>query len=196
MLSACDKGDNSSVKIGDQIWMVKNLNVDKFRNGDPIPEAKTDDEWIKAGEDNQPAWCYYKNDSTNGADLGKLYNWYAVNDKRGLSPAGWHIPSDTEWKTLIDYLGGEEIAGREMKSRKGWELDDNSPNSSGFTGLPGSWRSPWGEFAFSGTDACWWSTTECDTNNAFDRSLTAFFTFVQTDSTSKACGLSVRCIKD
>lgn len=71
------------VKIGDQIWMTRNLNVDKFCNGDPIPETKTNEEWIKAGENGKPAWCYYDNDPANGEKYGKLYNWYAVNDPRG-----------------------------------------------------------------------------------------------------------------
>jgi len=72
-----------TVTIGNQVWMTKNLNVDKFRNGDPIPHARTDEEWKKAGENEEPAWCYYESDTRNGEKFGKLYNWYAVNDKRG-----------------------------------------------------------------------------------------------------------------
>ena len=100
------------VTIGNQIWMTKNLNVDKFRNGDPILEAKTDEEWQKAGEKKQPAWCYYDNDPKNGEQYGKLYNWYAVNDPRGLAPEGYHVPTDAEWTQLSDYLGGEDVAGK------------------------------------------------------------------------------------
>ncbi len=85
-------------------WSKKNLNVSKFRNGDNIPEAKTNEEWNKAGENKQPAWCYYNNDSLNGAKYGKLYNWYAVNDSRGLAPLGWHIPSDVEWSIVQDWI--------------------------------------------------------------------------------------------
>ena len=84
----------SSVKIGSQVWATENLNVDRFRNGDPIPQAKTAEEWQNAGNNQQPAWCYYNNDPKNGESYGKLYNWYAVNDRRGLAPQGWHIPSD------------------------------------------------------------------------------------------------------
>jgi uncharacterized protein (TIGR02145 family) len=106
------------VNIGTQVWMTKNLDVSTFRNGDPIPQAKSDEEWEKAGENNQPAWCYYKNDQANDAKYGKLYNWYAVIDSRGLAPVGFHIPSDAEWTNLVDFLGSD--AGTKMKSKSGW----------------------------------------------------------------------------
>ena len=83
-------------------------------------EAKTNEEWNQANENKQPAWCYYENDPKNGAKYGKLYNWYAVNDPRGLAPAGWHVPSDAEWTILSDFLGGESTAGKKMKSLSGW----------------------------------------------------------------------------
>lgn len=108
-----------TVTIGSQIWMTKNLDVANFRNGDPIPEAKTDAEWEAAGENEQPAWCYYDNDTANGTKYGKLYNWYAVNDPRGLAPTGYHIPTDAEWTKLSDYLGND--AGTKMKSAPVYE---------------------------------------------------------------------------
>ncbi len=111
----------TEVKIGNQVWMIKNLDVNTFRNGEAIPEAKTEDEWIKAGEEGKSAWCYYENDPKNGEKYGKLYNWYAVVDPRGLAPKGWHVPSDAEWSSLINYLGGNEIAGKKMKSKHGWK---------------------------------------------------------------------------
>jgi uncharacterized protein (TIGR02145 family) len=98
--------------------MVENLNVSTFRNGDPIPEAKTNEEWEKAGKNKQPAWCYYDNDPKNGAKYGKLYNWYAVSDPRGLAPAGWHVPSQEEWEILIKNLQG--TASEKMKTKDGW----------------------------------------------------------------------------
>jgi uncharacterized protein (TIGR02145 family) len=103
---------SQDVKIGTQVWMSKNLDVSTFRNGEAIPEAKSKEEWAKAGVNRQPAWCYYDNDSKNGKVYGKLYNWYAVNDSRGLGPKGYHIPSDAEWTILTDMLGGEKIAGQ------------------------------------------------------------------------------------
>lgn len=107
-----------TVTIGTQVWMTKNLNVSTFRNGDPIPEAKTDEEWKLAGENQQPAWCYYDNNPANGAKYGKLYNWYAVNDPRGLAPQGYHVPTDAEWTKLVNFLGLD--AGKKMKSATGW----------------------------------------------------------------------------
>ncbi len=94
------------IKIDKQIWMVENLNEDKFRNGDVIPQAKSREEWIKAGKEKKPVWCYFNNDSKNGSKFGRLYNWYAVADSRGLAPFGWHIPSEKEWIKLIEFLGG------------------------------------------------------------------------------------------
>jgi len=106
------------VTIGTQTWTTKNLDVSKFRNGEAIPLAKTNAEWKSAGENQQPAWCYYENKGENGTTYGKLYNWYAVNDPRGLAPKGYHIPSDDEWTILTQNLGAE--AGTKMKSRSGW----------------------------------------------------------------------------
>jgi uncharacterized protein (TIGR02145 family) len=107
-----------TVKIGEQVWMAENLNTDRFRNGDPIPEAKTPEEWEAAGENQQPAWCYYENNPANGLKYGKLYNWYAVNDYRGLAPEGYHIATQTEFESLKKYLG--KNAGNKLKSKSGW----------------------------------------------------------------------------
>ena len=122
------------IRIGNQTWMAENLNVDKFRNGDEIPEAKTNKEWQLSGENGQPAWCYYDNDPDNGIKYGKLYNWYAVNDPRGLAPEGWHISTESDWEILIDYLGGEKVGFEKMKSKIGW--DQNGNNASFLTILP------------------------------------------------------------
>jgi uncharacterized protein (TIGR02145 family) len=130
------------VKIGKQTWMTQNLNVEKFLNGSPIPEAKTDKEWEKANENHQPAWCYYNNKPSKGKKYGKLYNWYAVNDPRGLAPEGWHIPSDAEWTSLTNYLGGENKAGEKIKSTQGWKNDYNGTNSTGLSCFPGGSRLP------------------------------------------------------
>ena len=113
-------GQIQTVTIGTQVWMTKNLDVSSFRNGDGIPQAKTDEEWEAAGDNKQPAWCYYENNAANGTKYGKLYNWYAVNDARGLAPAGYHIPTDEEWTVLSTFLGGEDVAGKKMKSTSGW----------------------------------------------------------------------------
>jgi uncharacterized protein (TIGR02145 family) len=111
---------SSDVKIGTQVWMSKNLDISTFRNGDEIPEIKTKKDWIKAGKNKQPAWCYYEFNKKNGKIYGKLYNGFAVNDTRGLAPKGYHVPAEKEWNTLLDFLGGDSVTGKKMKSTEGW----------------------------------------------------------------------------
>lgn len=137
--------DLKSVKIGDQVWTTENLNVSTFRNGDTIPEAKTYEEWEAAGALGKPAWCYQANLPEYGRKYGKLYNWYAVNDERGLAPKGWHVPSNEERNNMIDVLGGE-ISSKKMKSTHGWKnieegKSGNGSNESGFSAFAGSYRS-------------------------------------------------------
>jgi uncharacterized protein (TIGR02145 family) len=110
------------IKIGDQVWMAENLNVFYFQNGDPIPIVKSNEEWCKAGLEKKPACCYYNNSGVMGEKFGLLYNWYAVNDPRGLAPNGWHIPSDEEWTVLSSFLGGDEVAGNKLKSTNEWAV--------------------------------------------------------------------------
>lgn len=110
-------GYAQTVTIGKQVWTSKNLNVSTYRNGDTIPQVQDQNAWANL---TTGAWCYYDNDSTNGKKYGKLYNWYAVNDPRGLAPKGYHIPTDAEWIVLIDKLGGKSEAGKKMKSISGW----------------------------------------------------------------------------
>jgi len=183
------------VTIGTQVWMTKNLDVSTFRNGDPIPQAKTDEEWKKAGENKQPAWCYYNNDPANGAKYGKLYNWYAVNDSRGLAPVGYHIPSDAEWTKLTDFLGGNEVAGTKMKSTDGWKGNGNGTNESGFSGLPGGYRSNYGSFSYVGDYGTWWSSSEDLTLSAWNRALSYDDGSVGRNNYVKV-GFSVRCLRD
>lgn len=115
----CFSQETDVVVIGQQKWMKKNLEVTKFRNGEVIFQAKNAAEWKKANLNKQAAWCYYKFDPLNGKKYGKLYNWFAVNDPRGLAPLGWHVPSKNEWNTLIDFLGPYE-ANKVLKSKSGW----------------------------------------------------------------------------
>jgi len=185
----------NEVTIGTQVWMTKNLDVSTFRNGDPIPQAKTYEEWNRA-KNRQPAWCYYENDPANGAKYGKLYNWYAVNDPRGLAPRGWHIPSDAEWTVLTDYLGGEEKAGAKMKSKQGWAKDGNGTNSSSFSGLPGGLRYYSDSFDGVGKYGYWWSGTEDDTDSAWYCLLNYSSGYVYRFFNNKAVGFSVRCLRD
>jgi len=202
MVTSCGGGggdesvSSNEATIGTQVWMTKNLNVSTFRNGDPIPQAKTNEEWEKAGENKEPAWCYYENDPANGAKYGKLYNWYAVSDSRGLAPVGYHIPSDAEWTLLTDYLGGSENAGAKMKSKQGWAEDGNGTNSSGFSGLPVGYRYYNGTFNLIGLYGGWWSFSEYDTDSAWTRFLGYGVGFVARSGYDKGGGFSVRCLRD
>lgn len=186
----------TGVKIGNQIWMTQNLKVAHFRNGDSVPYAKTAEEWEKAGKEQKPAWCYYNNDPANDSKYGKLYNWYAVNDPRGLAPAGWHIPSDVEWKQLTDFIGGNEAAGKKLKSRSGWELNGNGTNESGFNGLPGGYRYDYGFFNYGGLFAVWWASPVNYTSFAWLYYQAYNFGNAFRYFPTKAFGFSVRCIKN
>ena len=185
----------STVIIGSQIWATKNLNVSTFQNGDRIMEAKTVAEWQKAGAEEKPAWCYYANDPANGTKYGKLYNWYAVNDPRGLAPKGWQIPSNEEWTTLIDFLGGEVQAGVKIKSDRGWKDNKNGRNSSGFTGLPGGSRDKSGTFNSIVAEGHWWSLTKEFNGIASCYFLAYVWSNLNKTVSDMENGLSVRCLK-
>ena len=184
------------VKIGNQTWMSKNLDVNTFRNGEAIPEAKNAKQWIKASKNKKAAFCYYEYRSKNGAIYGKLYNWFAVNDPRGLASAGFHVPSDAEWTVLTDFLGGEYVAGEKLKSTSGWANGGNGDNSSGFNGLPGGDCSDLGYFSNSTVYGYFWSSSEYNTNNAWYRFLNYDYTIVDRYFNNKYNGLSVRCLRD
>lgn len=186
--------DAGTVKIGNQTWAVANLNVSTFRNGDTIPEAKTNQEWVKAGESGKPAWCYYNNDPANGQKYGKLYNWFAVNDPRELAPTGWSLSNDADWAELATFLGGHEAAGTKLKSAGGWNEGYNGTNESGFTGLPGGYRIENGTFLNLTGIGTWWSTTEGRNMNANDHYL-ALRAGIGKSSNPKQRGESVRCIR-
>ena len=185
-----------SIKIEDQIWVTKNLNVASFRNGDSIPEAKSAEEWKKAGDLKRPAWCYYDNNPTNGNKYGKLYNWFAITDKRGLVPSGWHVPTDAEWSKLTDFLNDDDDAGVMLKSCKGWEAQGNGDNTLGFTGLPGGYRDKDGSFLKIGYSGYWWSSSEDGTSLAWCHCLNFSSTDMLGSINEKQDGFSVRCLKN
>ncbi|WP_313808048.1 fibrobacter succinogenes major paralogous domain-containing protein [Flavobacterium sp.] len=188
---------NSTIKIGSQVWTTQNLDVATFRNGDAILEAKTDEEWRKAQDEKTPAWCYYKNDSENGEKYGKLYNWYAVNDPRGLAPKGYHIPNTTEWESLISNLGGNNTAGQKIKSKNGWLENGNGTNESGFFGVPGGARYDFGSFDDMGYSAIWWTATQQEICIGLNGLVWYSDNYVNSDNTNgPGAGLSVRCLKD
>jgi uncharacterized protein (TIGR02145 family) len=185
-----------TVTIGTQVWMAENLKVTHYRNGDPIPHVTDGGTWsgLSTG-----AYCNYNNDEGNVATYGRLYNWYAVDDSRNIAPAGWHMPTDAEWQILVDYLGGEAVAGGKLKEAgtAHWYCPNTgATNESGFTALPGGCRDYYGNFGFMGFDAGIWSSTEYDSNHAWYRYLDFNYSGVSRDDDSKQFGFSVRCVRD
>jgi uncharacterized protein (TIGR02145 family) len=181
------------VLIGSQIWTVKNLDVTTYRNGDVIPQVTNPTAWAAL---TTGAWCYYNNDSVNGPIYGKLYNWYAVNDVRGLAPIGYHIPTDAEWTILSTNLGGNGIAGGKMKSKTGWYSGGNGTNCSCFTGLPGGNRNYIGSFNNVGYYGWWWSASEYNTLGAWFWGLYYGSIGGSRGHYNKLVGQSIRLIKD
>jgi uncharacterized protein (TIGR02145 family) len=176
--------------------MLNNLEVTTYRNGDPIPQVTDPAAW---GLLSTGAWCYYNNNSANGPVYGKLYNWYAVNDPRGVAPAGWHVPSDAEWTTLSTCLGGDLIAGGPMKEigTTHWTPPNTgATNTSGFTGLPGGGRASVGAFVGVGDVGFWGSSSEGGTTGAWTRALFYISGVIGRDGPSKRNGFSVRCLRD
>jgi len=185
-----------TIVIGTQQWQAKNLDVAFYRNGDPIPQVTDPTAWagLTTG-----AWCDYNNDPLQGNKYGKLYNWYAVNDPRGLAPQGWHIPSDAEWSTLATTLGGASVAGGKMKEAGtvNWAAPNTgADNSSGFAGLPGGGRGTSGAFLDVGYGGLWWSSTEPNTPNAWCRLLFYNDGNINRYFNNKRLGFSVRCLRD
>ncbi len=183
----------NEIKIGIQTWTSKILDVETYRNGFVIPQVEDQEEWENLSTG---AWCYNENKTANGIKYGKLYNWYAVNDPRGLAPKRYHIPTDNEWTILTDYLGGEDGAGAEMKSTTGWDDDDLDTNSSGFSALPGGYRLYYGGFSANYDDGAWWSSSESDTSNAWYRKVSDGYCSIFKDERGKTHGFSVRCLRD
>jgi uncharacterized protein (TIGR02145 family) len=192
-LNPCPNCTTQDVLIGTQTWAKCNLDVTTYRNGDVIPQVTDQTTWnnLTTG-----AWCYYNNDSVTGTTYGKLYNWYAVNDPRGLAPTGYHIPSDTEWTTLVNYLGGTSPAGGAMKETGGchWLTPNQATNSSGFSAFGGGIRTT--SFNLINNQGFWWSSTEFILTFAYYRYIAYNSTNITSTVISKANGLSVRLIKD
>jgi uncharacterized protein (TIGR02145 family) len=209
LVIGCAKDDKPEViptiTNGTQFWQSTNLNVATYSDGTVIPEVVDPTQWIKL---TTGAWCYYNNDSANGSTYGKLYNWYAVagiwnedsktdvSQRKNLSPIGWHVPTDAEWDTLMDYLGGE--AGGKMKETgtAHWNSpNQDATNSSGFTGLPGGYRYG-GVFYKIGDRGRFWSSSEYILSDACFRSLYYDGNYVDRSFYNKADGLSVRCVRN
>lgn len=183
-----------TVKIGNQVWFAENL-----RYAGNIPQVTSQQAWAaiwnNGNPTGQPAWAYYNNDPSYNDTYGKLYNWYAVNTGT-LCPPGWHIPTDSEWTTLTNYLGGS--AGGKMKSITGWNAPNTgATNESGFTGLPGGSRDINGVFVALGFAGTWWgSNPNSIPNQAWHRFLSYNGDYIAWSSGLRARGWSCRCLRD
>ena len=164
--------DYATVLIGEQCWFAENLRSENYENGDVISSNLSDTEWSSTtfgatavyGEGSSD--CYHDTPDGDACDetwslneYGPLYNWYAVGDARGLCPSGWHVPTDEEWTVMTDFLGGGSVAGGQMKTTYGWSNEGNGTNASGFSGLPGGYRSSNGPFSLAGYSGYWWSSS-------------------------------------
>jgi uncharacterized protein (TIGR02145 family) len=191
------------VSLANQQWMSKNLDAVLFRNGDAIMYAKNDEDWQYALEYQIPAYCFYNYDESNDLKFGKIYNWYAITDYRGLAPIGWRIPTAEDFEQLVNYLG--RSAGIDLKSFK-WiseiyksttNIDQTNP---GFNALPGGFKLPSGPFGYLNECGTWWTCTLHDSFNAKCLSLLSlnggFVDCCKYSSIGLSGGASVRCIRE
>ena len=198
-LTDIDGNTYTKVSIGTQVWMKENLKVSKYRNGDPIVTGLTNTGW---GATASGAYAVYNNDADNNLIYGKLYNWYAVVDSRGLCPSGWHVPADWEWDVLESNLGGASSAGGKLKAVSSLWSSPNTgaTNSSGFTAFPGGYRNAAdGTFGDIGNSGNWLSTTVAGTGSnpiVWSRTLLNGWSDSRRNGIGKGDGFSVRCLKD
>ena len=184
------------VMSDDKIWMSENLQVTKFKNGDDIPQITNSSEWKTT---TSPAWCYMD----NNPQKTKLYNWYAVNDSRGLAPEGYRIPNENDWKQMENSLGGGYETSKKIMSPTRWlyNQDLNATNESGFTALPEGRRTWGGSFSEYNVTANWWTSTETNSGNSVSISLNGINLLGggklgYGEGTDKESGLSVRCFRE
>jgi len=187
------------ILIGTQIWLVENLKTTKYRDGTSIANVTDDSQW---GLLTTGAYCNFKNDLKNGDTYGRLYNWHAVSDVRGICPLGWHVPTDVEWTALMDYLGGRTVAGGKLKeagSTHWYGQNVFGTNEVGFTALPGDFRPSNGIIIYHlFFSAYFWTSTPVSVTSAsaYYNWIPYYDKLVTRASTDKKVGYSVRCIKD
>jgi uncharacterized protein (TIGR02145 family) len=187
-----------TVTIGKQVWMAENLKTTRFHNGDLIGTTTPATEDISGETTPKYQWVYDGNE-TNLETYGRLYTWYAVADRRNICPAGFHVPTESEWSTMIACLGGEIVAGDKLKETgiNHWKSPNTgSTNESGFTARPGGYRYGSGSFY----DVCgtgnWWSSTEFSVYNAWCYTIYYYPKSVKKHNSNKTNDLSVRCVRD
>ena len=189
----------STVQIGDQCWFAENLRTTTYLNGEAIPQIYSNGDWVST---TSGAMAFYNGYLIGGPAYGGHYNWYAVDDARGLCPSSWHVPTDAEWTILTDHLGGESVVADQLKSNygwygapPGWDGSFNGTNSSGFSGLPGGYRSSSGNFANAGYLGYWWSSSPNGSSEWY-RGLSSGNGRVSRFSGDRRSGFSVRCVRD
>jgi len=198
--SVTDSSGNvyNTVTIGTQVWMAENLKTTKYNDGTDIPNVTDGTIWQSL---NSGAYCWYNDDIGNKTPYGALYNWYTINTGK-LAPIGWHIPTDAEWTTLTDFLGGVSIAGDKLKEAgtSHWPVPNTgATNEIGFTGLPAGYRYVNGTYYYGGIggiSAFWWSSTEQSTDYAWSIKIGSFNSLIDRNAGYEKSGYSVRCIKD
>lgn len=196
MVSDADGNTYEVVIIGTQVWMAENLKTTKYSDGTPVPFVDDNTEWSNLSS---PGYCWYNNDSaTNAHTYGAMYNWYTVQTGK-LCPAGWHVPDDSEWIILIDYLGGEELAGGKLKETgfSHWNNPNTGANNeSGFTALPSGYRSASsGDFRSIGELGSWLSAT--DNEDAVGNAWGLYYLDTKVYHEGyKRMGTAVRCMRD
>ena len=202
---------DGGVKIGDQVWMKKNLDVAFYSNGDAIPQATTEAEWKYYNENQIGAWSYLKFDESYNERYGKLYNWYVIGDKRGVAPKGWRVPTSNDFNVLINYAGGESVAGENLKSDHGWDCNSSlfvgckqGKDKYGFEGLPAG-EMQGGSFYNAHIRTNFWTSTDgtgtfCDQYCSADEYADQMTLDYERDDAvvsadHKNEGLSIRCIE-
>ncbi|MFH1118285.1 MAG: FISUMP domain-containing protein [Bacteroidota bacterium] len=185
----------TTVVLGNQEWMGENLKVALYNNGESIQQVFSSTDWSALSTG---GWCWMNNDNQYEIPYGKLYNYYAVTDSRNLCPAGWHVPTDTEWTILSDYLGGTAVAGGKMKETGTvhWNTPNNgATNTSSFTGVAGGYRTNDGTFSNFGNHGIWWSSTEMNAGFSWYRSIFYNTSSLTRGNNQKKYGFSVRCVR-
>ncbi|MEK7718341.1 MAG: fibrobacter succinogenes major paralogous domain-containing protein, partial [Bacteroidota bacterium] len=189
-----DGNTYSSVTIGTQVWMDSNLKTTRFNDGTAIPLVTDNSTWTWTST---PGYCWYNNAAANKNTYGALYNWYTVSTLI-LCPTGWHVPSDAEWTTLTTYLGGESLAGGDLKETgtTHWlSPNTGATNASGFTAVPGGSRNNNGSFLYVGIGGYWWTSSEYGSYSWY-RSILNDKSNVNRNYNYRRYGFSVRCLKD
>ncbi len=190
-----DGNNYYTVTIGTQIWMAEDLKTTKLNDGTDIPLVSDEAAWSSL---NTQGYCWYDNNADNKSVYGALYNGFTVSTGK-MCPTGWHVPAETEWTTVITFLGGQDIAGdklRESGTTHWISPNDGATNESGFTALPGGNREDTGRFYWIGTSGAWYSSTEQALMSLFAHALENDYTGVSNFPVSKGAGFSVRCVKD